>query len=54
MAKKGAELLYEYGVGLGFLATVRSDGGPRVHLISPILIDDALFAMIIPGRSSTT
>jgi hypothetical protein len=38
-----------YGVGMGFLATVRRDGGPRVHPICPILTEDALFALIVPG-----
>ena len=37
------------GIGLGFLATVRADGGPRVHPICPVLTESALFAMIIPG-----
>jgi hypothetical protein len=42
-------MFYEFGIGLGFLATVRPDGGPRVHPISPIRTDDALFALIVPG-----
>jgi hypothetical protein len=49
LAAKGAELFYRYGVGMGFLGTVRRDGGPRVHPICPILTDDALFALIVPG-----
>jgi len=49
VAAKGRELFYQYGVGMGFLATVRRDGGPRVHPICPILADDALFALIVPG-----
>jgi hypothetical protein len=49
IAAKGHELFYQYGVGMGFLGTVRRDGGPRVHPICPILTDDALFALIIPG-----
>ena len=28
-------LLYQYGPGLGYLATVRADGGPRVHPVCP-------------------
>ena len=49
LAAKGRHYFYMYGVGLGFLATVRSDGGPRVHPICPILTDDTLFALIVPG-----
>ena len=49
LAAKGREFLYEYGVGLGFLATVRRDGGPRVHPMSPILTADALYGLIVPG-----
>lgn len=45
----GRRLLYSHGIGLGFLATIRADGGPRVHPICPILTDSALFGMIIPG-----
>lgn len=42
------DLLYHRGLGLGFLATVRADGGPRVHPICPILADN-LYAFIVPG-----
>ncbi len=49
LARKGDDLFYEHGVGLGFLATVRPDGGPRVHPICPVLTDDGLFALIVPG-----
>jgi hypothetical protein len=46
---KAAEaLLYRYGLGLGFLATVRPDGGPRVHPICPVRAHD-LYAFIVPG-----
>jgi hypothetical protein len=31
LAEAGRRLLYQFGVGLGFLATVRADGGPRLH-----------------------
>jgi pyridoxamine 5'-phosphate oxidase-like protein len=36
--------------GLGYLATVRADGGPRVHPISPAIHDGRLYAFIV--RSS--
>ena len=43
------ELLYGSGLGLAFLATVRGDGGPRVHPIVPTIVGDGIFALIIPG-----
>ena len=49
LAAAGRRLLYAYDIGLGFLATVRADGGPRVHPICPVLTDSALFGMILPG-----
>jgi hypothetical protein len=33
--------------GLAYLATVRADGGPRIHPISPALIGGRLYAFII-------
>jgi hypothetical protein len=49
LAAIGREMFYEFDVGLGFLATVRRDGGPRVHPICPIFHEGRLFASIIPG-----
>jgi hypothetical protein len=49
LAAAGRELLYYYGPGLGLLATVRKDGGPRLHPICPVLTDDGLYAFI--GRT---
>ena len=50
LAAKGRSLLYEGGrIGLGFLATTREDGGPRVHPICPFVTDDGLYAFIVPG-----
>ena len=49
LAAAGRGLLYNYGIGLGFLATVRLDGGPRVHPICPILTEDHLYGLIVPG-----
>ena len=49
LAAVGRRLFYQHGLGLGFLATVRPDGGPRVHPICPILTDAALFALIVRG-----
>lgn len=33
--------------GLGYLATIRADGGPRVHPISPAVLDGRLYAFIL-------
>ena len=49
IAAAGRRLFYAHGIGLGFLATVRADGGPRVHPICPVLTESGLFGMIIPG-----
>jgi hypothetical protein len=40
-------LLHQYGPGMGYLATVRPDGGPRVHPVSPLVTDDGLFCFVI-------
>jgi hypothetical protein len=45
----GRRLLYQFGVGLGFLATVRPDGAPRLHPICPLLTDDALLGFLHPS-----
>jgi hypothetical protein len=49
MAKAGRELLYQFGVGLAFLSTVRLDGGPRLHPICPVLVSGRLLAHVIPS-----
>jgi Pyridoxamine 5'-phosphate oxidase len=40
-------LIEQYGAGLGYLATVRADGGPRVHPVSPVITDDGLFCFVL-------
>jgi hypothetical protein len=49
LAEAGRELLYQFGVGLAFLSTVRADGGPRLHPFCPVLVDGALVAHIVPS-----
>ncbi len=44
------ELLHQYGRGMAYLATVRKDGAPRVHPVSPIVTDDALYCFVIASR----
>jgi hypothetical protein len=48
LAQKGEEQLFQYGVGLAFLATVREDGGPRLHPVCPVLSNDRLYVLILP------
>ena len=47
LAAAGQRLLYQFGPGLGFLATVRADGGPRLHPICPVVVDGELWAFIL-------
>jgi hypothetical protein len=49
LARTGRELIVQFGVGLAFLATVRRDGGPRLHPVCPVLSDDRLFVLITPA-----
>jgi hypothetical protein len=49
LADRGRALLYQVGVGLAFLATIRPDGGPRLHPMCPLLTDAGLFAFIVPS-----
>jgi hypothetical protein len=41
-------LLFQFGVGLAFLATIRKDGGPRVHPVCPFLSSGRLYVLIAP------
>jgi hypothetical protein len=42
-------LVCQYGPGLGYLATVRPDGGPRIHPVSPVITDVGLFCFVLPS-----
>ena len=48
LAEGGRSLLYQFGVGLAFLGTVRKDGGPRVHPMCPCISGDGLYGVIEP------
>jgi hypothetical protein len=48
LADVGRSLLFQFKVGLAFLATVRKDGAPRLHPVCPVLSTDHLFVLIIP------
>ena len=47
LAEAVHDLLHQYGPGLGYLATVRADGGPRVHPVSPVVHDGGLYCFVI-------
>lgn len=50
IASTGRRLIYPLGSegpGLGFLATTRADGGPRVHPVCPAIHDGALYVFVI-------
>lgn len=49
LAQPGHDLLYQVGVGLGYLATTRPDGAPRVHPMCPVKHEAGLFAFIVPS-----
>ncbi|AGL13584.1 pyridoxamine 5'-phosphate oxidase family protein [Actinoplanes sp. N902-109] len=40
-------LFQQYGPGMGYLATVRADGGPRVHPVSPVVTDEGLYCFLV-------
>lgn len=46
LAQFGHELLHRHGPGLGFLATVRADGGPRVHPVCVLTEAGRLFVCV--------
>ena len=48
LAAKGESLLFQFGVGLAFLATIRADGAPRLHPLCPVLSNGGLYVLIAP------
>src|SRR5487761_1434724 len=48
IASAGLKLLFQFGPGLAFLATVRKDGAPRLHPICPTVVDGNLYGLILP------
>jgi hypothetical protein len=48
LADVGRSLLFQFKVGLAFLATVRRDGAPRLHPVCPVLSGDRLYVLITP------
>jgi Pyridoxamine 5'-phosphate oxidase len=49
LAETGRALLFQFGVGLAFLATVRKDGSPRLHPLCPVLSNERLYVLITPA-----
>jgi hypothetical protein len=47
LAAEVRSLLEQYGAGFGYLATVRRDGGPRLHPVSPVIADGGLFCFVL-------
>jgi hypothetical protein len=47
LASQLRTLFEQYGQGYGYLATVRRDGGPRVHPVSPVIADNGLFCFVL-------
>ena len=47
IADAGKKLFYQFGPGLAFLATVRRDGGPRLHPICVNIVAGGLYSLII-------
>jgi hypothetical protein len=48
LAQAGATQLFQYGVGQAFLATIRTDGGPRLHPVCPVLSGARLYLLVMP------
>src|SRR5258706_191101 len=47
LAAEVRALFEQYGAGFGYLATVRRDGGPRVHPVSPVITEGGLFCFVL-------
>jgi hypothetical protein len=46
MAEAARALVYQHRVGLGYLATIRKDGGPRVHPVCPVIANGGLYVFV--------
>ncbi len=47
IAEAGERLLRPSGDGVAYLATVRRDGGPRVHPVMPVLAGGRLYVFVV-------
>lgn len=46
LAAAGHRLLYQHGPGLGYLATLRRDGAPRLHPVCPVVAVGGLYVFV--------
>jgi Pyridoxamine 5'-phosphate oxidase len=46
LVNAGRALIYQFKVGLGYLATLRKDGAPRIHPVCPVLAAGGLYVFI--------
>ena len=46
LAEAGRALIYQNEIPLGYLATIRKDGGPRVHPVCPVIARGGLYVFI--------
>jgi hypothetical protein len=46
LAEHGRRLIYGLGIGMGFLGTVRKDGGPRLHPVCPGIAAGGLWVFV--------
>jgi hypothetical protein len=49
LAAAGRRQFYQHGIGLAALATVRGDGGPRVHPVCPVISPAGLHLLVMAG-----
>jgi hypothetical protein len=49
LAGAGRQLLFHPGFGYGYLATIRADGGPRVHPVNPVIAAGRLWVFVVPS-----
>ncbi len=47
LAEAGRAMIYQFKVGLGYLATVRRDGAPRLHPVCPVVHDGGLWVFVL-------
>lgn len=49
VAAAARRLLFHPGFGFGYLATVRADGGPRLHPVNPVIAAGRLWVFVVPS-----
>jgi hypothetical protein len=49
LAAAGRRQFYQWDIALAFLATVRADGGPRVHPVCPVISAAGLHVLVVSG-----